>query len=229
MSDLNLVLLGPPGAGKGTQAERLVEAGGVDYLATGDLLRAQVSEGTDLGVEAKKHMDAGDLVPDEIVIGMIRERVALDDGAGSEHAGEGFLLDGFPRTIAQAEALGAVLAELDRELNAVLLIEVDHEEIVQRLSGRRVGGSGRVYHLEHDPPQIEGKDDVDGSDLVQRDDDRPETIRKRLEVYETSTRPLVDYYEERGLLHRYDGSLPADDVAEHLRRTLATLRREADV
>jgi len=220
MSELNLILLGPPGAGKGTQGERLTAAEPLEYVVTGQILREAVREGTELGLRAKGFMDAGELVPDELVIGLILERVR------SEAASDGFVLDGFPRNIAQAEALDVALGELGRDLNGVLLIDVPDEEIVRRLSGRRVSQSGRVYHVEFDPPKVPGKDDVDGSDLIQRDDDKPETIRKRLAVYHEQTEPLVAYYEERGVLHRFDGTQGVDEVAAHLRKTVSTLRLE---
>ena len=220
MSELNLILLGPPGAGKGTQGERLTAAEPLEYVVTGQILREAVREGTELGLRAKGFMDAGELVPDELVIGLILERVR------SEAASDGFVLDGFPRNIAQAEALDVALGELGRDLNGVLLIDVPDEEIVRRLSGRRVSQSGRVYHVEFDPPKVPGKDDVDGSDLIQRDDDKPETIRKRLAVYHEQTEPLVAYYEERGVLHRFDGTQSVDEVAAHLRKTVSTLRLE---
>jgi adenylate kinase len=223
MSELNLILLGPPGAGKGTQAERLRDDFDLAYIATGDMLRAAVAEGTELGQKAREYMDRGDLVPDDIIIGVILERVKGDD------ARDGFLLDGFPRTIAQAEALEKALAQLGRKLTAVLMIEVPDEEIVRRLSGRRVSKSGRVYHVEFDPPKHEGRCDVDGSALVQRDDDKPETIRKRLDVYHQQTAPLVQYYEDRGLLRRFDGTRSPTEVHDHIRATVATLRLEDEL
>jgi adenylate kinase len=224
MPDLNLILLGPPGAGKGTQAERIREDFDVAYVATGDILRQAVAGGTPLGEQAKRYMDAGELVPDEVIIGVISERLRSDD------ARDGFLLDGFPRTIAQAEALDDALGGSGRELTGVLLIDAPDEEIVRRISGRRVGPvSGRVYHVEFDPPQVEGRDDVDGAELIQRDDDRPETVRKRLDVYHSQTAPLVAYYEERGLLHRIDGTGTPAEVHEHVRATMATLKLEDDV
>lgn len=223
MSELNLILLGPPGAGKGTQAERIREDFDLAYIATGDMLRQAVAEGSDLGREAKRYMDAGELVPDAVIIGMFSERLRADD------ARDGFLLDGFPRTIAQADALGEALVELGRDLTGVLLFEVPDEDIVRRISGRRVNpGSGRVYHVDFDPPKVAGRDDVDGSELVQRDDDRPETVRKRLAVYHEQTSPLIAYYEELGLLHPIDGTCAPAEVAEHVRRSLATLQREQD-
>jgi adenylate kinase len=223
MAELNLILLGPPGAGKGTQAERIREDEDLAYIATGDMLRQAVADGTELGKRAKGFMDAGELVPDDVIIGVIVERVKGDD------ARDGFLLDGFPRTIAQAEALDVALRELGRDLTGVLLIDVPDEEIVRRISGRRVSAtSGRVYHVEFDPPKVEGKDDIDGSDLIQRDDDRPDTVRKRLEVYHQQTAPLEEYYEERGVLQRIDGTATPAQVRDHVRGTIATLKLEAD-
>ncbi len=224
MAELNLILLGPPGAGKGTQAERVSEDFNLPYIATGDLLRAAVSEGTALGAQAKAYMDRGELVPDEVIIGVILERVDGDE------ARDGFLLDGFPRTTGQAEALEEALGRLDRRLTATLYLDVPDDEVVRRLSGRRMNPrTGRVYHVEFDPPEREGVDDVDGTPLVQRADDEPETIRRRLEVYHQATAPLVDFYEERGLLRRVDGTRPASEVHDHLRATIATLRLEDEL
>jgi adenylate kinase len=223
MSELNLILLGPPGAGKGTQAERLQQDFDLAYIATGDMLRAAVAEGTELGKKAKEYMDRGELVPDDIIIGVILERVKGDE------ARDGFLLDGFPRTIAQAEALDQALAKLGRKLTAVLLVDVPDDEIIRRLSGRRVSKSGRVYHVEFDPPKHEGRCDVDGSPLIQREDDKPETIRKRLDVYHRQTAPLVQYYEERSLLRRFDGTRSPTEVHDHIRATVATLRLEDEL
>ena len=221
MSELNLILLGPPGAGKGTQAERLVEDFDLPYYATGDILRAAVAEGTELGRQAKEYMDRGDLVPDEVIVGVIGARI------DSPEALDGFLLDGFPRTLPQAEALEAALSPLGRRLTAVLSIEVGDDDVVRRLSGRRVNPkTGRVYHVEFDPPKVEGFDDIDGTKLVQRDDDREETIKHRLDVFHDQTEPLIDYYEAKGLLRRFDGSRSPDEVHAHIRATLATLRLE---
>jgi adenylate kinase len=224
MAELNLILLGPPGAGKGTQAERVSEDFNLPYIATGDLLRAAVGAGTELGAKAKEYMDRGELVPDDVIIGVILERAAGDE------ARDGFLLDGFPRTTGQAEALEAALGRLDRRLTATLYLEVPDDEVVRRLSGRRVNPrTGRVYHIEFDPPEREGVDDEDGGPLVQREDDDPETIRRRLEVYHQATAPLVDFYEERGILRRVDGTRPATEVHDHLRATIATLRLEDEL
>ncbi len=221
MSELNLILLGPPGAGKGTQAERLRADFSLAHISTGDMLRAQVAEGTELGVQAQRYMNAGELVPDEVIISMILARI------GEPDARDGFLLDGFPRNEQQADALGEALGTLERRLLAALLIEVSDDEVVRRLGGRRVcAKSGHVYHLEFDPPKHEGICDQDGSRLIQRDDDKEETIRKRLEVYHEQTAPLIDYYEQAGVLRRFDGRRSANEVNDHIRATLATLRLE---
>jgi len=222
VSELNLILLGPPGAGKGTQAERLREDFVLPHISTGDMLRAQVSSGSELGVKAKRYMDSGELVPDEVIIDMIVQRVCGAD------ARDGFLLDGFPRNETQADALAKALAGLERRLTAVLAIGVSDEEVVRRLSGRRVcvKNPGHIYHVNFDPPKHEGVCDQDGSRLIQRDDDREETIRRRLEVYHRQTAPLIDYYDRAGLLRRFDGGRSADEVHAHIRATLATLRLE---
>ena len=224
VSELNLILLGPPGAGKGTQAERLREDFDVAYIATGDILRKAVAEETELGKKAKEYMNNGDLVPDEVIIGVILEEV------GSEAAQDGFLLDGFPRTVDQATALDEALARLDRRLTAVLLIDAPDDEVVRRLSGRRTcAKGGHVYHMEFDPPKNDEVCDQDGSRLIQREDDREETVRKRLEVYHRQTSPLVKFYEERDLLKRFDGTRSPTEVHDHIRATIATLRLEDEL
>jgi adenylate kinase len=223
MSELNLVLLGPPGSGKGTQGERLQEDLELPYYATGDILRAAVREGTELGKAAKDYMDRGDLVPDEVIVGMIGERI------DSSEAADGFILDGFPRTAPQAEALAAKLGELGRELTAVLLIDVSDEQVVRRLGGRRTCvENGHVFHIEFNPPKQDGVCDVDGSELIVRDDDKPEVIRHRLEQYHEKTAPLIEHYDSQSLLRQIDGAAAPDAVADEIQRTLATLRLEAD-
>jgi len=184
---MRLILLGPPGAGKGTQAGFITEKFGIPQISTGDMLRAAVKAGTPLGVEAKKIMDAGGLVSDDIIIGLVKERLQAADCA------KGYLLDGFPRTIPQAEAIKAAGVQVDR----VLEIDVADDEIVTRMSGRRVHpGSGRTYHVKFNPPKVEGVDDVSGEPLIQRDDDKVETVMKRLQVYRAQTLPLVDFYKK---------------------------------
>jgi adenylate kinase len=220
MSELNLILLGPPGAGKGTQAERLQEDFPLAYVATGDMLRQAVKDGTDLGKQAKEYMDRGDLVPDEVIIGVILDRLAESDTE------DGFLLDGFPRTDQQAEALDAALKKVDRRLTAALLIDVPEDDIVRRLSGRRVCPNGHTYHVEHHPPKQDGVCDLDGEPLSQREDDREETVRKRLQVYRDQTKPLIEYYDDHDILHRFDGTRSPTEVHDHLRATIATLRME---
>jgi len=222
MAELNLILLGPPGAGKGTQADRLRQDFNLPYLATGDMLRKHVKDQTEIGRQAKAYMDEGDLVPDDLIIAMLLERI---DAEGDD----GFLLDGFPRTVPQADALDDAIGGRGRRLTAVLLVEVDDETVVGRISGRRVSESGRVYHVDHDPPEVEGVDDEEGTPLIQRDDDKPETVKKRLATYHKQTVPLIEYYDERGLLHRFDGSRPPTEVHDHIRATLTTLRLEADL
>jgi adenylate kinase len=222
-SELNLILLGPPGAGKGTQAERLQEDFDLGYIATGDMLRRAVTEGSELGTEAKGYMDRGELVPDEVIIGVILE--SLKEGAYED----GFLLDGFPRTVAQAEALDGDLAGLGRKLTAALAIDVPDDELVRRLSGRRICPNGHVYHVDFNRPKNDDVCDIDGAKLLQRDDDREETIRKRLEVYHHQTAPLMDYYDERALLRRFDGTRSPTEVHDHVRATIATLRLEDEL
>jgi adenylate kinase len=223
MPEMNLVLLGPPGSGKGTQGERLQEELQLPYWATGDILRAAVRDGTDLGRSAKEYMDRGDLVPDEVIVGVIGERI------DSAEAADGFILDGFPRTTPQADALAAKLTELGRQLTAVLLIDVSDEEVVRRLGGRRTcAENGHVFHVEFNPPKQEGVCDLDGSELIVRDDDKPDVIRHRLEQYHEKTAPLVDYYDSQSLLRRIEGATTPDSVGDEIRRTLATLRLEAD-
>jgi adenylate kinase len=204
---MKLILLGPPGAGKGTQANFIREKFGIPQISTGDMLRAAVKAGTPLGKEAKKVMDAGQLVSDDIIIGLVKERLKQPD------CRRGYLFDGFPRTIPQAEALKAAGVALDH----VLEIDVPDSEIITRMSGRRVHpASGRVYHIKFNPPRAADRDDATGEPLVQRDDDREETVRKRLEVYRKQTRPLVDYYKGQGTAkyHRISGTGSLDEVMQ---------------
>jgi adenylate kinase len=222
LPELNLILLGPPGAGKGTQAERLREDFSLPHISTGDILRAEVTESSELGRTAKRFMDAGELVPDEVIVEMITRRL----GAGD--ARDGFLLDGFPRNAEQADALAAALEELERRLTAALLIEVPDDEVVRRLAGRRVcvKNPNHIYHVEFDPPKHDGVCDQDGSRLIQRDDDKEETIRRRLQVYHSQTEPLIDHYDRAGLLRPFDGTRNPEEVHAHIRATVATLRLE---
>jgi adenylate kinase len=224
VSELNLVLLGPPGSGKGTQGERLAADFRLPYYATGDILRAAVRDETDLGREAKQYMDRGDLVPDEVMIGIIAERVESDEAA------DGFILDGFPRTHAQAEALDKEMEGLGRELTAAVLIEVSDDEVVRRLGGRRTCvKEGHVFHVEFDPPKNDDVCDVCGSRLEIRDDDKPEVIRHRLEQYHEKTEPLIAYYQEKGILRRVDGEQDPDSVSDRIRALLATLQMEEQI
>ena len=222
MSELNLILLGPPGAGKGTQAQRLVEDFRLPYVATGEMLRAAVREETPLGREAKKFMNNGDLVPDNVIIGVAVERLQQDD------CKDGFILDGFPRTIDQAKALDAELERVGRTLTAALLIDVTDEEVVRRISGRRqcVKNEQHIYHVDFDPPKHPDVCDQDGARLIQRDDDKPDTVKHRLEVYHEQTEPVIGYYEDQGLLRRFEGTRSPAEVHDHIRATLATLRLE---
>jgi adenylate kinase len=222
VSELNLILLGPPGAGKGTQADRLRDDFALPHISTGDMLRAQVADETELGIEARRFMDAGELVPDEVIIGMIIERISSGD------ARDGFLLDGFPRNEAQADALGEALSRLERRLTAALLIEVPDDDLVRRLAGRRVciKNPSHIYHVDFDPPKHEDVCDQDGARLIQREDDREEVIRRRLEVYHSQTEPLIAYYDRAALLRRFDGRRTPDEVHAHIRATVATLRLE---
>jgi adenylate kinase len=223
VSELNLVLLGPPGSGKGTQGERLQADFRLPYYATGDILRAAVRDETELGRKAKQYMDRGDLVPDEVIIGVIAERVQ------SAEASDGFILDGFPRTTAQAEALDEEMARLGRELTAAIQIDVPEDEVVRRLGGRRTcAKEGHVFHVEFDPPENEDVCDICGSSLIVRDDDKPEVIRHRLEQYHSKTEPLISYFEAKGILRRVDGSRSPDEVGDRIRALLATLRMEEE-
>ncbi|MGK7379818.1 adenylate kinase [Planococcus sp. 1R117A] len=197
---MNTVLMGLPGAGKGTQADRIVEKYDIPHISTGDMFRAAIKGGTKLGLEAKSFMDQGALVPDEVTIGIVRERLSAVD------CNEGFLLDGFPRTVPQAEALESLLADLGKRIEHVVNIQVEQNELVKRLTGRRICKvCGTAYHLVFNPPQVEGVCDKDGGELYQREDDNPETVTNRLEVNIKQTQPLLDFYENKGVLKNIDG------------------------
>ncbi len=212
---MRLVLVGPPGAGKGTQAQFIAAQFAIPKISTGDIFRANVSEGTELGMTAKKYMDAGDLVPDEVTSAMVRERLKEED------AGDGFLLDGFPRTVPQAETLDEILGGFGVGVDVVLELVVDDEEVIRRLSGRRTCRScGHIWHVDFDPPTREGICDDCGGQLFQRDDDKPDTVRHRLEVYAEQTAPLIAFYAEKGVLVGIDATGPVDDVTE---RAIAAL------
>ena len=214
---MRLVLVGPPGAGKGTQAQFIAAHLAIPKISTGDIFRENVGQGTELGLAAKKYMDAGDLVPDEVTIAMVRDRLAEDD------ASDGFLLDGFPRNVPQAETLEKTLEDMGSGLDVVLELVVDDEEVIRRLSGRRTcHNCGHIWHVDFDPPSHEGRCDQCGGELFQRDDDKAETVRHRLEVYAAQTAPLIAFYAERGLLVGIDATGPVDDVTE---RAIEALHR----
>lgn len=213
---MTFVFLGPPGAGKGTQAKGEAEEKGLLYIATGDQLRAAVKAGTEMGLEAKKYMDRGELVPDDIIIGIVRDLLASDTDS------QGVIFDGFPRTTPQAEALDALLTERQEELDAVIYFDVPDDAIVARLSGRRVcRGCGATYHVDHLKPEVEGQCDQCGGELYQRDDDKPETVLNRLRVYKDQTADLLGYYEQQGLLVRIDGDQTIERVGEAVRAAMA--------
>jgi len=208
---MNIIFLGPPGAGKGTQAKILVEKYAIPQISTGDMLRDHVAKGTELGVKAKEYMEKGQLVPDEIILGMVKERLSQQD------AQKGFILDGFPRTVAQAEALDKILEEMDKKIEYVLALIVPDEELVSRLTGRRTcKNCGMMYHIKFKPPKVEGKCDSCGGELYQRPDDNEETVRNRLKVYHKQTSPLIEYYRKKGVLFEVDGSKGIDEITQQL-------------
>jgi adenylate kinase len=214
---MRIVLVGPPGAGKGTQATVVAKRLGIPAISTGDIFRANVAAGTELGVEAKKFMDKGLLVPDEVTIGLIRDRFREPDAAN------GFLLDGFPRNVPQAEALETMLTGIQVKLDRVVELKVDNDEVVRRIAGRRLcrNDSGHIFHVDSKPPKVEGVCDECGGELYQRDDDREETVRERLRVYESETAPIVGFYAEHGLLATVDAMGPLEVVTERILAALA--------
>ena len=204
---MKIIMLGAPGAGKGTQAKMIADKYGVPHISTGDIFRANIKNGTELGMEAKKYMDQGLLVPDELTVRILLDRVAQDD------CKNGYVLDGFPRTIPQAEVLDSELTKLGDHLDYAINVDVPDENIVKRMSGRRACLTcGATYHIEHVPPKKEGICDVCGSELVLRDDDKPETVKNRLNVYHEQTQPLIDFYTEKGVLKTVDGTVPMEEV-----------------
>ncbi|MBP3953429.1 adenylate kinase [Bacillus suaedae] len=212
---MNLILMGLPGAGKGTQAERIVKKYEIPHISTGDMFRSAIKGQTELGLKAKSFMDAGELVPDEVTIGIVRDRLTEDD------CKNGFLLDGFPRTVAQAEALEQLLDSMNRKLDYVLNVDVPEDLLMERLTGRRVSPtSGKTYHIMFNPPKVEGKCDIDGSDLIQRDDDTAETVKKRLEVNQKQAKPLFDFYSSKGYLKNIKGDQDIDQVFEDIDQLL---------
>lgn len=215
---MNLILMGLPGAGKGTQAEKIVEKYQIPHISTGDMFRSAIKDETELGQKAKSYMDQGALVPDEVTIGIVKERLSKPD------CQKGFLLDGFPRTIAQAEALESLLDELESPLDYVLHVDVPQDKLVDRLTGRRICPEcGATYHVIYNPPKVEGKCDHDGAELIQRDDDRPETVSKRLEVNVEQAQPLLDFYQDKGYLQAVNGDQDIDQVFEAIDKKLQTL------
>ena len=206
---MNIILMGLPGAGKGTQASEIVKKFPIPHISTGDMFRKAIKDETNLGREAKSYMDRGELVPDEVTVGIVKERISEDD------AKKGFLLDGFPRTIEQAEALNSIMSELDREIDAVINIEVPEEELMNRLTGRRICEKcGTTYHLVFNPPKVDGICDIDGGKLYQREDDNPETVSNRLSVNVKQSKPILEYYNEKGVLKNIDGSKDIDEVTK---------------
>lgn len=206
---MNIILMGLPGAGKGTQASEIVKKFPIPHISTGDMFRKAIKDETDLGKEAKSYMNRGELVPDEVTVGIVKERISEDD------AKKGFLLDGFPRTIDQAESLSQIMSELDREIDAVINIEVPEEELMNRLTGRRICEKcGTTYHLVFNPPKVDGICDIDGGKLYQREDDNPETVSNRLSVNVKQSKPILEYYNNKGVLKNIDGSKDIDEVTK---------------
>ena len=208
---MRILLLGPPGGGKGTQAKFLIEKLGIPQISTGDMLREHVTKQTSLGIKAKEYMSSGGLVPDEVILSMMQERLSNEDCIN------GYVLDGFPRTIPQAVGLDELLEKLNQALDAVIVIDVSDDNIVDRMGGRRVHlSSGRVYHIEYNPPKIEGKDDETQEDLIIREDDKEETVRKRLEIYHNETSPLIEHYKDKNIVSQINGELNINDVSQEI-------------
>lgn len=216
---MNIILMGLPGAGKGTQASEIVKKSPIPHISTGDMFRKAIKDQTELGKEAKSYMDRGELVPDEVTVGIVKERLSEDD------AKKGFLLDGFPRTLEQAEALSKIMKELDRKIDAVINIEVPEEELMNRLTGRRICEvCGTTYHLVFNPPKVDGVCDLDGGKLYQREDDNPETVAKRLEVNVKQSKPIIEYYDKEGILQNIDGSGDIEKVTDSVIDILDNLK-----
>ncbi|AKB55587.1 MULTISPECIES: adenylate kinase [Methanosarcina] len=211
---MNIILFGPPGAGKGTQAKKMVDDYGIPQISTGDILRANVREGTELGLAAKEYMDKGELVPDAVLIGIIKNRLKEQD------CEKGFILDGYPRTIPQADALSAILDELNKPIDVVLNLEVPDEELVERISGRLMCNCGASYHRTFNPPKKDGVCDICGGKVFQRADDKEEAVKNRLNVYKNQTQPLIDYYTKQGILVTLDGTKDIDEVFEGIKAVL---------
>ena len=212
---MKILLLGPPGGGKGTQAKFLIEKLHIPQISTGDMLREHVTKQTSLGIKAKEYMSSGALVPDEVILGMMQERLLNED------CKNGYILDGFPRTIPQALGLDKLLEKLKQALDAVIVIDVSDDKIVDRMGGRRVHmASGRVYHIIYNPPKVEGKDDETQEDLIIREDDKEETVRKRLEIYHNETSPLINHYKEQNIVSRINGELNISDVSQEIEKII---------
>lgn len=212
---MNIILFGPPGAGKGTQAKKLVDFYGIPQISTGDILRANVREGTELGLAAKAYMDKGELVPDQVLIGIIKNRLKEDD------CKKGFILDGYPRTVPQADALETILSEIDKPIDVVLNLEVPDEVLVERVSGRLMCKCGASYHIISNPPKKDNICDICGSEIFQRVDDKAEAVQNRLDVYKKQTQPLINYYKEKDILVSLDGTKDIDEVFEDIKAILA--------
>ena len=213
---MKILLLGPPGGGKGTQAKYLINRLNIPQISTGDMLREHVNNKTDLGLKAKEYMSAGALVPDEVILGMMKGRLVDKD------CNNGYILDGFPRTIPQAEGLDLLLEELDQKIDLIIVIKVKDDNIVERMGGRRVHpSSGRIYHIKYNPPKNEGKDDQTGEELIIRDDDQENTVRKRLGIYHKETSPLIEYYKSRSRVCHIDGEQSIDQVSQSIDKILS--------